>query len=161
MHPYYLSYNCKFVSFDCLHPVPRPRHTASDNHKFVLLFYEFVCMYVWFWNLINSILFFYEFVCIFVQFVFFLYGFYVSLIVLYNTMIIFYTLCLISNTHFCIFENNHCDKPSYVTTKILPSHWLCSLAVRFILVHLLLLNESFYILIFLTNFFLPRPRFPW
>ena len=54
------------------------------------------------------------FVCIFVQFVcFFWYGFYVSLIVLYNTMIIFYTLCLISNTHFCIFENNHCDKPSY------------------------------------------------
>ena len=37
-----LIYNCKFVPFDWLHPIPTPPPPTSDKYKSDLFFYEFV-----------------------------------------------------------------------------------------------------------------------
>ena len=48
-----LSYNCYFVSFDCLHLIPSPPNTPPlGNHKSILFFYEFVFLFVWLWSII-------------------------------------------------------------------------------------------------------------
>ena len=44
----YLSYNWKFIPFDCFYTVPPPATLTSGSHKYGLFFYEFVC----FWSMI-------------------------------------------------------------------------------------------------------------
>ena len=44
----YLSYNWKFVPFDCFPPIPTFSTPASGNHKSDLLFYEFLFVLFYF-----------------------------------------------------------------------------------------------------------------
>jgi len=48
LHSYYLSYNWKFIPFDCFYTIPPSATLTSGSHKYGLFFYEFVC----FWSMI-------------------------------------------------------------------------------------------------------------